>query len=44
MNELTPLQQHYIEVANLALVIGTVAAGMIIFLLAMIAVSLLRSR
>lgn len=44
MEPLTPLQQHYIEVANLALVVGTVAAGMIIFLLAIIAVRLLGSR
>lgn len=38
MDELTPLQAQYLQLANDALLIGSVAAGLIIFLLAVIAV------
>lgn len=43
MNELTPLQERYIEIAEIALTVGTVAAGLMVFLLAVIAVRSLRS-
>lgn len=41
---LTPLQQHYVDVANLALGAGVFGLSLVVFLLAMIAVRLLGSR
>lgn len=37
-DELTPLQERYLEVADTALALGVLAAGLIVFLLAVIAV------
>lgn len=38
MDDLTELQAQYLELANTALVVGTIAATLIVFLLAVIAV------
>lgn len=36
--DITPLQQHYLDLANLALITGALIGSLIVFLLAVIAV------